>query len=80
MKIIAVIESRRWVNRLNKRTASIYGAVPWTHPSDKINWSMETVGWTWQLANGTIGLGRVPASSRAEAERVMTEFNARGAK
>lgn len=77
MKIIEVIESRRWINRLTGRTASIYGAVPYTNDADKPNWSIETVGWTWRLENGTVGLGRIPCKTRDEALEVMNRFNGR---
>ncbi len=77
MKIVAVIESRRYRNIINNRTASIYGAAPWYSESEKANWIVETVGFTWELDNGTIGLGRVPAKTREEAEVVMDKFNNR---
>ena len=77
MKILEVIESRRWTNKLTGQTASIYGAVPWTNPVDKDQWSIETVGYTWRLDNGTVGLGRKPVATKIEAEKIMENFNNR---
>lgn len=77
MKILEVIESKRWVNKLTGRTASIYGAVPYTGESDKPNWSIEKVGYTWRLDNGTIGLGRQAAKTREEALQFMVAYNER---
>lgn len=77
-RIIEVIPSRRW-RHTSGRTASIYGACPWTGApgNTEADWIMETVGWTWVNANGTIGLGRVPAATKEEAEAVMNAVNAR---
>lgn len=76
MKILEVIESRRWKNTKTGRTASLYGAVPWSGENDG-TWIVETVGYTWKLDNGTIGLGRTPAKTRDEAVKIMNEFNLR---
>lgn len=75
MKIIDVIESKRWINKVTGQTASIYGAVPYTSNRDKANWVMESRGYTWQMDNGTIGLGRQPAKTKEEAVQFMDEFN-----
>jgi hypothetical protein len=77
MRIIEVIESKRWRHTPSGRTASIYGAVPWTQEADKANWAIETIGWTWRLDNGTIGLGRAPAATREQAEQIMRALNGR---
>lgn len=81
MRILRVIESKVW-RHTSGRTASIYGACPWTgRPGDtQADWQMETWGWTWENSNGTIGLGRVPAKTREEAEAVMATHNARFAR
>lgn len=76
MRILEIIESKHWVNQKTGQTASLYGAVPWT--GSQGDWKLETRGWTWRLDNGTIGLGRIPAKTREEAEAVMQEFNSRG--
>ena len=77
MKIIEIIASRRWRNSQTGATASICGSAPYTSESDKRNWAIETIGFTWRLSNGTIGLGRTPAKTREEAEQVMRAFNER---
>lgn len=77
MRIVAVIPSRQWRNARTGATASLYGACPWTCDAEKADWSLVTVGWTWELSNGTIGLGRVPAKTREEAEEIMARYNAR---
>lgn len=78
MRVIEVIESRRWKGP-NGRTASLYGACPWTSDAEKSQWTLETVGWTWRMSNGTIGLGRVPAKTYEEAVAIMDAVNARHA-
>lgn len=75
MRIIEVIESRHWVNSKTGQTASIYGAVPYTSETDKVNWSIQARGYTWRLSNGTVGLGRQPVKTRLEAETIMNEVN-----
>lgn len=77
MKIIAVIESKRWENIKTGQTASIYGAVPYTSELDKDNWKIEISGYTWKLDNGTIGLGRTPVKTKEEALEIMENFNNR---
>lgn len=77
MKILEVIESKHWVNILNGRTASIYGAVPWTRSQDEKHWKLKSRGFTWRLDNGTVGLGRQPVATRIEAEEIMKNFNNR---
>lgn len=76
MKVIEVIESKQW-RHADGRTASLYGAVPYTSEADKSNWSVVTVGYTWLNDNGTVGLGRVPAKTREEAMEVMERINNR---
>lgn len=80
MKVVRVIESRVW-RHVSGATASIYGAVPWTGATgnQREHWTMVTQGYTWEMSNGTIGLGRVPAKTREEAEEVMRKINARRA-
>lgn len=78
MKIIEVIESKHWVNKVNGRTASIYGAVPYVNETDKSNWEVVKRGYTWRLDNGTIGLGRQPVKTLDEALEIMNNFNKKG--
>lgn len=77
MRIVAVVPAKHWRNLKTGMTASIYGSCPWTRSADSVDWKIEVTGWTWELSNGTIGLGRVPAETREEAETVMRDFNAR---
>lgn len=77
MRIVEIIDSKRWRNSVTGATASIYGAVPWINASDSPQWVIETVGYTWRLDNGTIGLGRVPAKTMHKAIEVMERFNKR---
>jgi len=76
MRILEVIPYKRW-KHISGRTASLYGAVPWTTAGDKPNWHIETLGWTWRNDNGTTGLGRMPAATYNEAVEVMNRFNHR---
>lgn len=76
MRILEVIPSTRYRNTVTGRSASIYGACPWSS-KDEADWMVETSGFTWRCANGTIGLGRVPAATREEAVEVMNRVNAR---
>lgn len=75
MRVLKVIESKKWINNKTGRTASIYGSVPYTNELDKQDWSIQVVGWTWQCADGTIGLGRVPVKSYDEAIEIMNKVN-----
>jgi hypothetical protein len=77
MKVVEVIESRVWVNKLTGLNASLYGSCPWVSAADKANWELRTKGWTWRLDNGTVGLGRAPAATREEACAVMEAVNNR---
>jgi hypothetical protein len=79
MKIVQVIEAKRWLNTKNGRTASIYGSVPYNDESERSDWTIQIVGYTWRLDNGTIGLGRIPAKTKEEAIEVMNRFNNRSA-
>lgn len=77
MKILKVIPVKRWFNKITLQTASMHGSVPWTSNAEKMEWELVTVGFTWRLDNGTIGLGRVPAKTLSEANQIMEEFNNR---
>lgn len=75
-RILQVIPAQRWRNVVTGQTASIYGAVPY-HGSDEKEWVRERCGYTWQNADGTVGLGRAPAATIEEAMEVMAKVNAR---
>jgi hypothetical protein len=65
-----VIESKRWQNNAG-RTASIYGAAPYLSQSQRVaeEWQIVTVGYTVRnLSDGTVGIGRVPWTTREEAQ------------
>jgi hypothetical protein len=63
-----VVEAKVW-RRDDGLTASIHGACPWTLPSEKPRWDLVTVGWTVRDNRlGTVGVGLLPWSTRAEAE------------
>jgi hypothetical protein len=63
-----VIESRQW-RHTSGRTASIYGAAPWTAESDKPNWEVVSRGWTVRNPHtGQVGACRQPWATREEAE------------
>lgn len=77
MRIVEIIESRRWVNKVTGQTASLHGSIPFGINDVNHNWVIETAGYTWRLDNGTIGLGRSPAKTKDEALAVAERFNAR---
>jgi hypothetical protein len=77
MKIIEIIESKHWLNTKTGQTASIYGAVPYANDISKQDWQIVVRGYTWRLSNGSVGLGRIPAKTYAEALQVMNNFNNR---
>lgn len=66
-----VIPSRRWRNRVTGATASIYGAAPYVSDADKADWEVETAGFTIQWDDGTVGNGRPPYATEAEAQAVI---------
>ena len=70
-----IIESKRWKHSTGM-TASIYGAVPWTSEADRHNWSIEIVGYTLRnIKSGTVGIGRRPFKTHAEALEFVSQFN-----
>jgi hypothetical protein len=73
-----VIPSRAWKNTTTGATASLYGAVPWTVESDKANWSIVDRGYTVRnRSTGTVGIGRQPWTTQAEAQVWADAENAR---
>ena len=72
-----VIESKAW-KRDDGRTASLYGAVPWTSPSEEKRWKVVTRGYTVRdNVQGTVGIGRQPWATRAEAQEWVDKANTR---
>lgn len=74
---VTVIESKCWCH-VSGRTASLYGAAPWTSAADKPNWRIETRGYTIKNPDGTIGCGRPPCATREEAQALADRLNAFG--
>lgn len=79
MKVINVIPSRRWRHNTNGRAVSIHSSCPWSGAKGdtRADWSIETAGWTWEMDNGTVGIGCAPAKTREEAEEIARKINAR---
>ena len=74
MRVLEVIEAKHW-RHTSGRTASIYGAVPYYTDAQRGEWAIETKGFTWRMSNGTVGLLRPAAKTRAEAEAVAAKIN-----
>jgi hypothetical protein len=75
MKIIDVIPARIWYNKKTGVTASIYGSAPWVSSGEKKDWRILRRGYTWKWENGTVGLGRTPATTLEEAVEIMRKVN-----
>lgn len=61
---VKIVPSFKWVHQITAQWVSIYGAVPWTTPSEKKLWKKEQVGWTtYNVNDNTYGFGRQPFSS-----------------
>src|SRR5512135_592608 len=72
-----VIESKVW-QRDDGRTASPYGAVPWTSAGEEKRWQLVTRGYTVRDNDrGTVGIGRQPWATRAEAQAWVDKEEAR---
>lgn len=71
-----VIPSRRWSGP-NGRTASLYGALPYTSDSESHLWKVEDVGYTVRdNVNGTVGVGRPPEKTEEAAQTLADKLNA----
>ena len=76
INIYEATPSRIW-RRDDGRTASPYGACPWTSKTEAARWKIEQVGWTVRdNSTGTIGLGRVPFKTEQEAQEMASRLNA----
>lgn len=71
---IAVVKSMAWVNSLTGKRASVYGAVPWIAGPQPAEWTVQPQGYTLEMSNGTVGYGRPPLATKAEAEQVMVDW------
>ena len=70
-----IIPAKRWIHT-DGRTASIYGAVPYTSEAEQASWSIQPVGFTIRdNKTNTVGLGRMPFKTIEEANAVLAKFN-----
>jgi len=68
-----VIKAKQW-RHVNGATASIYGAVPWQSPAEKLNWTMEECGWTvLNPITGIVGVCRPPWATQEAAQKYADE-------
>jgi hypothetical protein len=75
MQNFEIIESKHW-KHTNGMTASIYGSCPWVSDADRHNWVLEVVGYTVRnVKTGTVGIGRKPFKTHAEALEFISQFN-----
>lgn len=73
-----VVESRSWKNSRTGATASLYGAVPYQRDAESEGWAVVTNGFTIQdNVRGTVGIGRKPFTTKAEAQTVADEMESR---
>lgn len=77
MKNGTVIESKRYKNVVTGATASIYGSCPWYTAAEEANWTVESNGWTIEWSDGTVGIGKKPFATKAEAEAWLAKYNAK---
>ena len=61
------VPHRVWSNKANGKTASMFGAVPYTE-ADKDDWELVTIGWTVKHPDGTRGVGKFAMATKEEAE------------
>lgn len=61
------IPSRRW-RHPDGRTASPYSSGPWGQTWEQAGYVLETTGWTVEHPDGTVGLGRAPFATQADAQ------------
>ncbi len=77
LKVIQVIPAKVWKHKKTGLTASISSGPPWRHECEMLDWTMEQVGWTWQMSDGTIGNGCIPAPTMELALEAARKFNER---
>ena len=63
-----VIEYWVWVHVPTGLTASIRGACPWGFGPQPTTWERRQDGWSIEHPDGTIGIGRAPFPTAAEAQ------------
>lgn len=71
----AVIQYRHW-KRDDGKTASIYGAAPWTSEAERARWASVENGFTiaWD-GDGTVGICRAPFPTKERAEMYAKAWN-----
>lgn len=75
-----IIANKFWTNTVNGRKASLYGSVPWTSQAEKDQWQMTESGYTIAWDDGTIGTGKPPFKTYADAEAYLAKMDALGLK
>lgn len=75
MYITRIIPNLKHVHKVSGKAVSIYGAAPWTSNAEKDMWKVEKSGWTYELADGTVGARRPPAKTYNEAVEVANKIN-----
>jgi hypothetical protein len=63
-----VIESKTLVHKPSGRRVSPFGAVPWYTDEEAKEWELVSAGYTIAWDDGTVGIGRKPFATAAEAE------------
>lgn len=63
-----VVPHQVWCHKVTGKTASLFGAVPYTGDHDKDDWELVTVGWTVKHPDGTRGVGRFAMATQEEAQ------------
>lgn len=70
-----VVESFAYRHKVTGQKAGFYGAFPGAE-SDRHNWEVISQGWTLRnRREGTIGIGRMPFKTKAEAETHCEKLN-----
>ena len=80
MQTIRIIPARHWLHPISGFRASIYGAIPWTTEAERSDWRIVERGYTWEVVDTfgstTVGLGRKPAATLAEAQATAEAWRA----
>ena len=70
-----VIETKHY-KHVSGRTASMWGAAPWTSEADRANWTLVPSGWDiiW-TGDGTFGRCKPPFKTKEEADAFAAKWN-----
>ena len=78
MKITRIVVAYRWCHKKTGETLPIHEHLCFSvTPEDRKNWKVEAYGFTWEMDNGSIGFGKPPVRTFAEAIRIMDDYNSR---